>query len=133
MSHGKDHNILLVSKLPCLACRYSYYRLHEVDYDGSVMTTPAKKVNLRSASNNTTLLVYPNPNTGSFEIELFSDLGVSGVIEVCTMTATSVGVWNLGSTSVDQHSLQIQSLTAGHYLVMWRYENTVMTTKVIVN
>ncbi len=111
----------------------SYYRLHEVDFDGSVITTPAKKVNLRTGSNNTSLLVYPNPNTGNFEIELFSDLGISGVVEVCTMTGTSVGIWNLGSISVDQHSLQIQSLTAGHYLVMWRYEKTVMTTKVIVN
>lgn len=111
----------------------SYYRLHEVDFDGSVITTPAKKVNLCSDHNNASLLVYPNPNTGTFEIELFSGLGVSGVVEVCTVTGTSVGVWNLGTTSVDEYSLQIQSLTAGHDLVMWRHENTVMTTKVIVN
>ncbi|HAQ71734.1 MAG TPA: hypothetical protein DCR48_12230 [Flavobacteriales bacterium] len=97
------------------------------------MTTPSRKVNLRSETSAPTLLVYPNPNNGSFEIELFSDLGVTGVVEVCTMTGASVGIWKLSATALDQHTLHAESLSPGHYLVFWRHENTVMTTKIIVN
>jgi hypothetical protein len=111
----------------------SYYRLQIIDFDGSAETSDVVKVYVDDSDEESSILVYPNPNNGSFNITLHAAGGIEGAVQLCTMQGSLLQTWPIHTNGVDSHQFTISNLAKGHYLVVWNQASKVLTTKVIVN
>jgi hypothetical protein len=91
-------------RMPLDATQYLYYRLKQIDYDGSFSISSL--VNGCFANEVERLLLYPNPNHGTFSINLKG---------VCTYNLINVLGQILWSYTGEVHSFDFSRLPTGHY------------------
>lgn len=79
------------------------------------------------------LLVYPNPNTGSFNISLqFSQLGSSS-LSIYNSTGTTVLKKELGEIDVHTESIELNNLAQGIYIIKVVHNGSEYYKKVTIN
>jgi hypothetical protein len=105
----------------------NYYRLQQVDFDGKA--SYSNIVLLDNGSTAATMDIYPNPNNGSFDIRISSEMTDSYVLE--TMDIHGKIVY---STTGDQayETFQVSNLSSGVYVVRLSSGNQVITKKLVV-
>ncbi|HYG52022.1 MAG TPA: T9SS type A sorting domain-containing protein [Flavobacteriales bacterium] len=108
----------------------SYYRLKQVDYNGSHSYSYLRPVNIAGAP---TVQVYPNPNNGN---ELFFNPGVANVvgIYVTDVTGKLVASELKAADAVGKYKVVFpQRLSPGAYLVTVCTGTSNLSTRVIVH
>ncbi|MDP2387839.1 MAG: T9SS type A sorting domain-containing protein [Bacteroidota bacterium] len=114
---------------------YSYYRLHQFDFDGKGKYSPTISVFLES-KRNVSFVVYPNPNKGEFTVD-FS--GIENNHEIAITIVDMVGKI-IYETVVYQDDILSNSfkiipniaLPSGKYLVRMKIESVSHTVKMLV-
>ncbi|HXA01608.1 MAG TPA: T9SS type A sorting domain-containing protein [Cytophagaceae bacterium] len=94
----------------------SYYRLKQVDKDGSFAYSAIRSITL---NDNTAIKIYPNPANGNFTVEIFSRTSSENIINIEVYNSLGQQVY----TSLDQNTdsfkkkINIQNLPEGIYFV----------------
>jgi hypothetical protein len=99
----------------------NYYRLKQVDFDGLFAYSNIISIN----GNRSEVVVYPNPNDGSFTVYI-SDISEGSKIEV---TDTNGRLVYSAATS---ENIQLSELPSGFYILTLYSSNEVQTRKIIV-
>ena len=107
-----------------------YYRLRQVDRDGSSSYSPVRMVRFTQGIK-AAIALYPNPHTGSATLDLTA----------LTNTDYSVAVLDLAGRQIThfalkgglQHPLDLHSLPLGSYIIRVQSAETVITLPMIRN
>jgi hypothetical protein len=102
----------------------NYYRLKQVDVDGSFSTSHIVVINFTAGKKN--VEAFPNPSSGSFTLRLFN--GPANVINVLNSAGTTV----LTEEVINQSHYSVNGLGTGVYYCVVRSEANVETVKVEV-
>lgn len=109
----------------------SYYRLKQTDYDGTSSYSDVVAVNLSSGPE--PMRIYPNPNTGSFRIDLDN---TKKEILVVLRDLSGKEYFSKVIATQDENGLYLvdteNKIPAGTYLVVASSNNTLYTQKIIV-
>lgn len=109
----------------------SYYRLKQTDYDGTSSYSDVVAVNLSSGPGS--MRIYPNPNTGSFRIDLDN---TKKEILVVLRDLSGKEYFSKVIATQDENGLYLvdteNKIPAGTYLVVASSNNTLYTQKIIV-
>lgn len=110
----------------------SYYRLKQVDFDGSTETFSPKSV-LCNESNNAEFKVYPNPTIQKCTIEFNSVLSNNGQLSIYDMTGRVVLNQKIAITEgLNQIQIDLDKVSAGVYIIKINiYDNLEIKTQVI--
>ncbi|MGI4864756.1 MAG: hypothetical protein ACRYFZ_12605 [Janthinobacterium lividum] len=94
-----------------------YYRLRQVDLDGTATFSPVRTVSFTAATAPVALGLYPNPAATQTSLDL-SALPATGTYQVLLLDATGRAVrsWSLGGGLVQP--LDVQELASGAYLLL---------------
>lgn len=112
----------------------SYYRLKQVDFDGSF--TYSNIVTVAGISSEISLLAFPNPAENSQLQFQLKGAGSSSVVEVVVYGPTGTVFYREASrliTTEQSFQLPIASLPAGVYTIVIRYDQTRATTKFVIS
>jgi len=99
----------------------SYYRLRQVDFDGSVNFSPVVTIQNDGANLANKLNIYPNPATDHITLDLPKNAG-----ETCEVRISTVNGKLMRSLTLDASAPQVdvQSLPAGTYILQVQSANT---------
>ncbi len=101
----------------------SYYRLKQVDYDGT--TAYSNVVSVRNVDGEN-IILYPNPNNGQFVIE------VKETVEVSIYNVTGQIVYNNTFEDNSNNRIDLSNQKQGVYIVTYYYSDEVKTSKLII-
>ncbi|MBO3269290.1 T9SS type A sorting domain-containing protein [Hymenobacter defluvii] len=107
-----------------------YYRLHQVDTDGTDTYSPVRVIRFEAALE-TTVSVYPNPTQAQATLELTSLPAGNYQVRILDMTGRVLREQTL--TGQQQHQLSVAELPMGTYLVQVRGANTSVTLPLLRN
>lgn len=103
-----------------------YYRLKQVDFDGTSSYSAIKSINIVQGSN---ISIYPNPTHGSFTISTLQ--GGSYTIKITDIVGQTVYETEVHSESILDKNIQVL-LAKGTYLVQVTSGSTQSVTKLLV-
>ena len=107
----------------------TYYRLRMIDTDGEEALSQIRSVRLNGGDLGQ-VMVYPNPNSGSFAIQ-FKD--APQIVDVEIVNSLGQVVRSITGSQVSvSHPLEVSGLAPGHYLVRFNSGSQVMNLPVIV-
>lgn len=92
-----------------------YYRLRQVDFDGTTSYSPVRTVRFGA---NGDIAVYPNPAGSSATLDLSALPTGNYSVQVLDLTGRLVAAWSLPGAV--RHPLNVQPLATGAYLVRVR-------------
>lgn len=109
----------------------SYYRLKMVDYDGRYSNSLIVAVK-RDGIAPSTLLAYPNPNSGKLSLEITTNRANEASIEIVNiagkiMQATRTSLVTGNNTVL----LDLESIPAGMYLITVKWPGTYLVERVV--
>jgi len=105
----------------------NYYRLKQVDFNGA--SEYSHTIVLQNTSSDAAnIAVYPNPNNGSFSVDLMNP-GLSYTLEVTDIQGRQV-YSNSGASAPE--TVKVTGLTQDLYIVQVTIDNQVITKKVVV-
>jgi hypothetical protein len=112
----------------------SYYRLRQVDLDGTVAYSPTVAVRFEGGQQAPGLVAYPNPATGQGFQLLASNLGsTGGTVTVFDNVGRAVLTQAVAADAVETTVQPKRPLAAGLYFVTWQTADGLkLTTKVTV-
>jgi hypothetical protein len=102
----------------------SYYRLKQVDYDGTVSYSKIVAVNFKDNKN---ITVYPNPGTGIFNIQ---GLGTESEITVRNPLGQTILIKR---TFSDSSEIDLRDQLSGVYYIKINNGDTSISAKIILN
>ncbi len=107
----------------------NYYRIRQVDLDQSFDYSEIRQAKFDSRMGNS-LMVYPNPNDGNFNVQLSNPEVVN---EVFLMKASGelVRIWNKSEFS--DGDLKVSGISAGVYMLQVYTVGEVQSMRIIVN
>lgn len=106
----------------------NYYRIRQVDFDGSFSHSEVRFVNFSSAEE-IEISAYPNPSEGSF----FADLSHPALImELSLLSATGQCIQTWEPQQWLQGRIQSKVLQAGVYFLQARTSNQVISVRIVV-
>lgn len=108
--------------------RSLYYRLRQVDFDGTVTTSEVRAVNFTQPAA-VVLSVFPNPATDLLRVSL---TGATGPVQATLLNATGQQLRSLRFEAVQTATLDVQSLPAGTYLLRLRAADGQVYTQRVV-
>ena len=100
-----------------------YYRLKQVDFDGS--TDYSNTIAIRN-SKDSDVLFYPNPSTGLINIELKED------IDIVILTITGQEIANYHFTSNSSNIIDISKQPKGIYFMIYYKNQQRIVEKLII-
>jgi hypothetical protein len=103
-----------------------YYRLKQIDYDGKFDYSKIAVVNLNKTDNE--IIVYPNPSTGIFTIDLAK---IKGNKTIHVLDVTGKNIKNL-TTENNEVKLNLTGLAQGIYFLNIQTEQGVKNVKVLL-
>jgi endoglucanase len=109
----------------------SYYRLKQVDGNGSISYSEIRKVNLGSTSS--FLHVFPNPGTGSFTLE--SDCVANGKIHIQIYDILGKIIYQediAGNPGLLRKTIHLESAESGVYFLQLNNGKEIVRAKVII-
>ncbi len=108
----------------------NYYRLQQTDFNGTSTYSDIIAVYDANStvSNSSTIVVYPNPNNGTFDVSILNP-GQSYTLEVIDVQGRQV-YYNTGSNAAE--AIKVSQLSQGLYIVKVTTNNNVITQKVVV-
>jgi hypothetical protein len=113
----------------------SYYRLKQVDYDGSFTYSDVKSVLIldKGGSSESDLTVFPNPTrSGQIFLDVTSDFG-TGLTSVSLVNISGQVVWQGTYENMSRlQELNIGDQPAGLYIVQLRNAEKVATSKLVI-
>ncbi len=112
----------------------SYYRLRQVDRDGTVTYTNVVAVRFDSKTGTPTLVAYPNPATGTgFQLAATNLTGATGTVRVFDNVGRLVCTQAVAAGTAEVTVQPAQPLASGMYFATWTTTDGVkLTTKVSV-
>ena len=109
----------------------SYYRLKQTDFDGSSAYSDIVAVNRIDNNIHDDIVIFPNPNTGSFKIKVPALQGRQYVLDVKDLWGRTFNV----NTTIDERSenvYSIEGLAAGVYIITASFNTGSYKRQVIV-
>ncbi|WP_233635619.1 PA14 domain-containing protein [Hymenobacter setariae] len=111
-SQGQQYQVLDRAPLSGL----SYYRLRQLDLGGAAHYSPVVPVQLASSAA-PRLALAPNPTTGRVAVQLVQATAQAATLQVLDALGRTVYQQALPATATQEHTLDLQALPAGVYLV----------------
>ncbi|WP_162910845.1 T9SS type A sorting domain-containing protein [Hymenobacter oligotrophus] len=111
------------------ASSVAYYRLRQVDTDGTEAFSGVQIVTLPFAT--ATIAVYPNPATSSQDAQLDLTAAAAGSYQVMITDLAGHVVRAYQLQSGNKHALGLTSLPSGTYLVQVKGNSSALTTRVV--
>jgi hypothetical protein len=102
----------------------SYYRLKQVDYDGTISYSEIKAINFNGNDN---IIVYPNPNTGIFSIQ-----GLNGDAEISVQNPLGQVIL-VKKVSSDSSEIDLSGQPSGIYYITANDGETSVSSKIILH
>lgn len=112
-SQGQQYQLLDRAPLAGL----SYYRLRQLDLDGSAHYSPVVPVQLASLAAAPLLTLAPNPTTGRVVVQLVQATAQAANLQVLDALGRTVYQQALPAAATQEQTLDLQALPAGVYLV----------------
>ena len=108
----------------------NYYRLQQTDFNGTSTYSTIIAIDDANTgtSNSPSVVVYPNPNNGTFDVSILNP-GQSYTLEVIDVQGRQV-YYNTGSNAAE--AIKVSQLSQGLYIVKVTTNNEVITKKVVV-
>ena len=113
-----------------LSLKPIYYRLQQVDLDGSNSYSPIRIVKFERGTK-AAIALYPNPHQGTATLDLTALSSLDSQVEVMDISGRVVGKFQLLGGL--QHPLDLNALPLGSYLIRVRNAETVVTLPMIRN
>jgi fibronectin-binding autotransporter adhesin len=113
----------------------SYYRLRQVDQDGTVAYSPVATVRFGTEQTTPALLAYPNPSAGQHFQVLATNLATTGGTVQLFDNVGRLVLTQVAAVGTAEVTIQpARPLASGLYLVTWQTaDGQKLTTKVAVN
>jgi|GEM_PF-411382 len=109
----------------------SYYRLRLVDRDGTYEYSEVEEVRFDNQIDDLGFGLYPNPNQGSFIIQL-GEVPANTSLVIRNSIGQIVQSWNVSTEADQSRVIQVNGLAAGAYLVQLSSGDNVKNAKLIV-
>lgn len=103
---------------------FSYYRLKQEDHDGTISYSYVISI----LNEQTDIHIYPNPNNGSFTINLLSPQNVY-TLDITDISGRSV---YMNAGEIAPSSIEINDLAKGVYIVRFFIDNETIIKKMVV-
>lgn len=100
--------------------------------DTMINTITVTAVGINNTVNAKNVAVYPNPNSGKFNIDFQLDLRDEVTVRIVNLNGQTVYSKNIGSTSAENLSIDLSDFAAGVYTLKVEGENTQITKKISV-
>ncbi|HEX8425609.1 T9SS type A sorting domain-containing protein [Hymenobacter sp.] len=113
-----------------LSLKPIYYRLRQVDRDGSSSYSPVRVVRFERGTK-AAIALYPNPHQGTATLDLTALPSLESRVEVLDLSGRLLRKFQLIGGL--EHSLDLNALPLGSYLVRVRSAETVITLPMIRN
>ncbi len=113
-----------------LSLKSIYYRLRQVDLDGGSSYSPVRVVKFERGTKGA-IALYPNPHQGTAMLDLTALPALESQVEVLDLSGRVVGKFQLVGGL--EHSLNLNTLPLGSYLIRVRNAETVFTLPMIRN
>jgi hypothetical protein len=113
-----------------LSLKAIYYRLQQVDFDGSSSYSPVRIVKFEHGTK-AAIALYPNPHQGTATLDLTALSSLDSQVEVMDISGRVVGKFHLLGGL--QHPLDLNALPLGSYLIRVRNAETVVTLPMVRN
>jgi hypothetical protein len=110
----------------------SYYRLVQVDLNGDVDVSETRMVRFDEMLAEEMILVYPNPSSGSFTVEMIVLENNQGKLLLVNPLGQTIRNWSFGATELGHQSINVEGLSAGSYLLLWERPTGLSSVKLIV-
>jgi hypothetical protein len=95
----------------------SYYRLRQLDLDGTAHYSPVVPVRLAASATAPLLTLAPNPTTGRVVVQLVQATAQAAALQVLDALGRTVYQQALPAAATQEQTLDLQALPAGVYLV----------------
>ncbi|RPD46248.1 T9SS C-terminal target domain-containing protein [Hymenobacter sediminis] len=96
----------------------SYYRLRQLDTDGSEHLSGVVTVRWNKAAKEAQLTVFPNPSaTGTCTVRLEQEAAAAAQLQVLDLTGRTVYSQNLSAAASQEHTFPTRQLRTGVYIV----------------
>lgn len=112
-SQGQQYQLL--DRAPLMGL--SYYRLRQLDLDGTAHYSPVVPVQLASEAAAPLLTLAPNPTTGRVVVQLVQATAQAATLQVLDALGRTVHQQALPAAATQQQTLDLQALPTGVYLV----------------
>ncbi|WP_022823634.1 Ig-like domain-containing protein [Hymenobacter norwichensis] len=113
-----------------VSLRPIYYRLRQVDRDGSSSYSPVRMVRFTQGAK-AAIALYPNPHSGSATLDLTSLPVADYRVEILDLAGRQLGKFELKGGL--QHPLDLHSLPLGSYIIRVQSAETIITLPMIRN
>ena len=126
---GNSNQVLeyqLIDKNPHMGV--SYYRLRQVDFNGSFEVSEPVAVNFRGALVNI-INVYPNPANEITTIQINANENDRGVLQIFSFSGALV--WQTAMNTIDgvnAYKLDLKDLKAGQYIITIGMNKSIVKT-----
>lgn len=84
------------------------------------------------SKNDSKLLVYPNPNNGTFSISLNTSIGGNGILSIIDLSGKIIYQQQINSTPGNEFEVKTSMLHAGVYVVQVDINGTLFRDKLII-
>jgi hypothetical protein len=107
-------------------CRQSYENTMEIIQSQGSLNDPGTEPNENTDTPEPNLTIIPNPNTGNFTVELYSEVPNSGLR---ITNAYGQPVRTISLTDDGQQSVQVSGLAQGHYTVYYLVDGSAVDSE----
>ena len=105
----------------------SYYRIRQVDFDGTINYSELKAVVWKNKDLN--IRVYPTYTAGQITVEMLQAIAPDAELQIFTATGQIVNDLNL-STENSSQNIDLSDLSPGMYFLKFQLDNRLQTIKI---